>query len=191
LGCLLAIFLSQSALRASAAGEPISAFDVVLIWAEADSCGCDAKLEKVVDATLKFCGVSQACLEIEILADTATDGKCWLPDTNCPWAVNDCEFVLRVRVKVHSTCCCAAGSNGANVHVTGHGCDFVALGVANAEEFTISSSRPCIEDPVESLTVHVSVSCNKSCSEIDENGEYPNSDVSVVRRYECAACEKK
>jgi hypothetical protein len=183
--------LLQPLLHSRAVSEPISGFDVVLIWAEADDCGCDATLQRTVDARIKYCGVSQACLEIDVLSETPNAGKCWLPGTNCAVASKSCEFEIEVEVTVHSTCCCAPGSNGANVHVTVHGCDFVASGVANREVFKINQAQPCIEDPWESEFMHVSVSCNKPCGDIDTNGEYPNADATVVWMFKCDACEKK
>lgn len=149
----------------------------MLVWAEADTCGGDATLQKTVDAPIKYCSASQACLEIDVLSATKNAGQCWVPGTTCPVALSG---------NVAETC-----GNGANVHVTGHGCDFVAPRVASREQFTIKKSHPCIEEPVDPEFVYVSVSCNKPCGDIDTNGEYPNADATVVWMLKCGACEKK
>lgn len=169
--------------------------DVILVMSSplAEKCGCAAGNEDDIHhptVLTAMCSAAQACLELDDVQTTLERGRCpSVSGVECENVSSPCEATIQVRVTVHSVCCCGdPNANGANVYATGHGCDFVPLGVAHREVVTIHKHLAC--ETGNSETIFLQASCSSTCSEIDDLAESGNAQVGFYQVFACEECKK-
>lgn len=196
---LAGVVLGSMALFGSPAlgSEPVKSerrVDVLIVLSAplAEKCGCDvsdAPDSNHPDKLTEFCSIAQACLELDDIQTTLEKGRCAsVSGVVCEAVSSPCKATIKVRVTVHSVCCCAEHANGVNVFAVGHGCEFVPLGVSFREVVTITRQLPCESENDE--TIFLQASCEHECADIDDLAESNNAQVGYYREFTCGDCKK-